>query len=233
MTDQPIEQPVPPEPKPVAPRSPQDQKMADRIADAREKILIVQADPELAERLSLRGFDAARLTAGLDLQAAAQTAFTNRQTAMGEKDAANAAFAAAHAQCRQDYTDFRTTSRKVFKKDAAAQAALGVTGRLAADAQQLVTPARASYNAALTAPACLSELALEGYPQPALQALLAGLDALQDANTRQDTARAAAMRATAVRGEADKALAEWRSRFNTAAAIATRDRPDLSAKLGL
>ena len=193
MTDQPLDQPAPPEPKPVVPRSPQDQRMADRISDAREKVLIVQADPELAERMSLRGFDAARLTAGLDLQAAAQTAFTNRQTAMGEEDAANVAFAAAHAKCRQDYTDFRTTSRKVFKKNAAAQATLGVTGRLTTDAQQLVTAARASYNAA----------------------------------------RAAAVRATALRDEADQALADWRSRFNTAAAIATRDRPDLSAKLGL
>jgi hypothetical protein len=233
MTDQPIDQTPPSEPKPKRPYSPQDQTMSDRIADAREKILIVQADPELAERLSLRGFDAARLTVGLDLQVAAQTAFTNRQTAMGEEDAANAAFAAAHAKCRQDYTDFRTTSRKVFKKDAAAQAALGVTGRLTTDAQQLVTNARASYHAALTSPAYLSELSLEGYPQTALQALLAGLDALQAANTRQETARAAAVRATAVRDKADKSLADWRSRFNTAAAIATRDRPDLAAKLGL
>jgi len=233
VTDQPLDQPAPPEPKPVVPRSPQDQRMADRISDAREKVLIVQADPELAERMSLRGFDAARLTAGLDLQAAAQTAFTNRQTAMGEEDAANVAFAAAHAKCRQDYTDFRTTSRKVFKKNAAAQATLGVTGRLTTDAQQLVTAARASYNAALAAPAYLSELALEGYPPTALQALIAGLDALQAANTRQETARAAAVRATALRDEADQALADWRSRFNTAAAIATRDRPDLSAKLGL
>ena len=233
MTDQLLDQPAPPEPKPVVPRSPQDQKMADRIADARETILIVQADPELAERLSLRGFDAARLTAGLDLQLAAQTAFTNRQTAMGEEDAANAAFAATRTKCRQDYTDFRTTSRKAFKKDPAAQTALGVTGRIPGDAQQLVTTARASYNAALTAPAYLSELALEGYPPAALEALIAGLDALQAANTRQETAHAAAVRATALRDDADQSLADWRSRFNTAAAVAARDRTALAAKLGL
>jgi hypothetical protein len=42
-----------------------------------------------------------------------------------------------------------------------------------------------------------------------------------------------AIRAAALRDEAGKSLADWRSRFNTTAAIATRDRPDLSAKLGL
>lgn len=66
-----------------------------------------------------------------------------------------------------------------------------------------------------------------------MQSLVSGLDALQAANTAQETAHATAVRATQLRDAADKTLAEWRSRFNTAATIATRERPDLAAKLGL
>lgn len=162
MTDQPSTPPAP-EPKPKAPRADQDQKIADRIADTREKILIVQADPELQALLTVRGFDPERLLQGLDLQDAAQTAFNNRQTAIGAENDANAAFAAANAKARQDNIDFRTTARKIFKKDPAAQATLGVTGHIAADAQKFVTDARASYAAALGNAAYLTELALDGY----------------------------------------------------------------------
>ena len=232
MTDQPSTPPAP-EPKPKAPRADQDQKIADRIADTREKILIVQADPELQALLTVRGFDPERLLQGLDLQDAAQTAFNNRQTAIGAENDANAAFAAANAKARQDNIDFRTTARKIFKKDPAAQATLGVTGHIAADAQKFVTDARASYAAALGNAAYLTELALDGYIQTAMQSLVSGLDALQAANTAQETAQATAVRATQLRDAADKTLAEWRSRFNTAATIATRERPDLAAKLGL
>lgn len=163
MTDQPVVQPTPPAPKPVIPRSPQDQKMADRIADAREKILIAQADRELTDRLATRGFTPDRLLQGLALQDEAQQTFNARQVAMGEEDTANANFAATLANCRRGFTDFRTTSRKIFKKNPAALAHLGVTGRVPVDAQKFVTAARASYAAAQTTPGYLAELSQDGY----------------------------------------------------------------------
>ena len=226
----PLVPPVPPAP----PRNDQDRKIADRISDTREKLLIAKSDPEILAPLTSRGYTGKRLDdEGFALQAEAQNAYNLRQTAMGVEDHANQTFAAAFAARRQSYVDFRTTGRRIFKKDPAAQAGLKLTGRISSDAQQFVTDARASYNAGLSTPAYLAELAREGYDQAALTRLLAELDALQDANTAQEAARAAATRATQQRDAADAALSDWMGRFRTAAGIALRDRPDLLRKLGL
>ncbi len=232
MSDQ---TPAPPS-TPSAPpsRNAQDRKIADRVSDTREKLLIAKSDSEIIALLTPRGYTTQRIDdEGLALQEAAQTTFNVRQTAMGAEDQANKTFAVAFAACKQAYVDFRTTARRIFKKDPAAQAGLKVTGRVSSDAQQLVTDARASYNAALSTPAYLIELARDGYDQAALTQLLAALDALQDANTAQETARAAATRATQQRDAADATLSDWMGRFRTAAGIALRDRPDLLRKLGL
>jgi hypothetical protein len=224
-----------PTPTPAAPkrgRSNQDQRIANRIAAARQMLTLAQSDSELAALLAGRGYDAARLAEGLALQNAAQIAFTGRQRAVADQTAATAALAAADAAARRAYNDFRITARAIFPAPAASQA-LGLAGAASDDLQKFLTAARASYDVALHTAAYLTELARFGYPQATLQAARSLLDDLAAADAAQEGAKATAMQATRLRDEAVAALDAWLRRFRTVAKIATRGRPDLAQKLGL
>ena len=215
--------------KPVRSYAAQDQRLADRITAARQIIETVRADAELTALLAGRGYDQAALAEGLVLQEAAQTAFAARQMAMAALQAANAALQVADAAARRAYTDFRATARAVFTAPAD-RTALGLAGIAPKDTQKFITQARASYAAAQAAP-YQAPLSTYGYPQTAIAAATAALDALAAADERQNAAAGAARQATADRDAAAKALTAWVSRFRQIAKVALRDRPALAQKL--
>jgi hypothetical protein len=227
-----MSEPTPTPSTPKRGRSNQDQAMADRIAAAQQMLALAQSDSELAALLAARGYDAGRLAAGMARQSAAQTAFTDRQSASAGQTQATAALTAAAAAARRAYNDFRATARVIFKEPAVSQA-LGLAGAAPDDLQKFITAARASYDVALTTPAYLTELARFGYGQASLEAARGLLDGLVIAETAQETAKAAAVQATRQRDEAVAALDAWLRQFRTVAKIATRGRPDLAQRLGL
>jgi hypothetical protein len=215
--------------KPIQPRAEQDQAIANAITAARQLVGTARTDAEIAGILSQRGYDEAALAQGLQLQEAAQAAFTARQTAMAAQKQATAALTGANTTARQTYADFRETARAVFTPSAD-RTALGLTGAVPKDTQKFVTLARASYTAARTEP-YRSTLATYGYSSETIAQAITTLDALIVADETQNAAIGAAKKATADRDAAYKALDAWTRQFKRIAKVALRTQPALARKL--
>jgi len=209
----------------------QDQALADEITAARQLIISVRDDPEIAPLVAVRGLDADKLAEGLGLQETTQITFNGRQEAMAGQVQATAALEEVDASAWQTYQDFRATGRAFFTNPAA-RLALSLSGNTPRDRQKFITHVSASYAAARLEP-YQATFAGAGYPLEALDAAQATLEALIAADQVQDAAIAAAKQATADRDAAGKVLRQWVRQLKTVAKIALRNRPDLADRLQL
>jgi hypothetical protein len=227
------DQPITPTPAPKTPssRADQDQEVANFITQTRQMIEIARDDHVIAPILAARGYNAAALAQGLALQQTAQSTFTARQTAMAAQQQAAAAAADALAAARATYTDFRETARSTFSNPDA-RTALKVTGKIPEDLQKFLTTARSSYAVAQSAP-YQATLATYGFPAATLASAVAALDALSEAYKAQETIGQDAVKATADRDAAVKALKQWAKQFKGIASVALRAQPTQAKKLGL
>ncbi len=207
----------------------QDEAISNFISQSRVTIETILGTPEILALLAPRGYDAAKLNAGLALQTAALNAFTVRQTAMGDESKSNQAVTDARILARNAYFDFREIVRAAHRGQSDRQA-LGVVGTIPPDTEKLLTQARASYSAAGKPPYSTALSGL-GYNPAGLTAALATLDVLHAARSLQETRRGVAVRATAVRNTAVKALREWMQTLKRVAKVALRARPDLQKQL--
>jgi hypothetical protein len=114
--------------------------------------------------LAARGYDAAKLAEGLNLQQAAHAAFTARQTALAGQKQAIAAADGAEATARHTFDDFRETARAVFTASAD-RTALGLVDKIRNDTQKFITEVRTSDTTAQTEP-YQATLATYGFPAP-------------------------------------------------------------------
>ncbi len=217
--------------KPVIIRAEQDQAIANAITAARQLIETARADAEIAAILAQRGYNEARLTEALQLQQAAQVAFTVRQKAIAAQKQATAALTGAAATARQTYADFRETSRAIFTP-AADRIALGLKGAVPDDNQKFVTLAHTSYINGREEP-YRSALATYGYSSETIAQAITTLDALIVADETQNAAIGAAKQATTDRDAAYKALDAWLKQFKRIAKVALRGKPGLVKKLAL
>lgn len=230
MTDNPNPTPAP---KPKGSRSAQDQALANRINEYRTRWTAASANAELMARLQPRGFDAAAFTEGIAKCDAAQVAFNARQTAIDAQKEAAVALNAADKAARAGYADFRKIAQGVFRENATAKAALCLPERQLQDQQKFLTDVTAAYNSALTHSTYLVALTKRGYDTAAINAELAKLQAVVQANADHAAAQKAATRATQTREAAAKALDDWWADLRPAAEVALKDRPDLLGLLGL
>ena len=100
------------------------------------------------------------------------------------------------------------------------------------DLQRFLTEAKSAYAAGRKDP-YTEGLTCRGYSPARLDAELAGLKLLGDISAGTKRAAAAALKATADRDKAPKALKTWGSEFRRIAERALRGRPDLLAALDL
>lgn len=221
---------TPPEDQKVRQRAEQDQKMANAISAASKWIETARDNAEIQALLAPRGYDVAVLEEALVTKyEPAQKAFEARQVAMGVLTSANSALAAAEAQERKDYADYREIARVSFPL-AADHVALGLNGKAPADTEKFLTTAIASYSAGKKAP-YTAKLTVRGYAPAAIEAELQGLKAVGNFAKAAKNAKGAAEKATITRNAAAKALKEWTAEFRKVAKRTLRGRPDLLAAL--
>lgn len=225
-------QPQPePAPKPPVERAEQDQEIANNITEAEQVINTAKTDPEIAPLVAARGYDAETLAEGAALRAAAQSAFNQRQQALGDQRDASNAMDQAEKASRELYADFRETARALYGAGAD-QTKLGLKGNVPADLQKFITTARASYTAGQAEPYA-AKLAKHGFKPETLAAALKGLDQLKDANETHRKASGDAIKATKTRDRAHDDLMAWMGRFKRIAKVALRRKPELRSKLKL
>lgn len=201
--------------KSKAGRAEQDQKIQNDITQFLQDIQAVRDDTELATALSELGFDDTALTEGEALSATAQSAYTQRQVAMGTEEAALQTVLQADETARRRFVHYRDVVRIAYPRDPAARKALGATGIVPKDRQKLVTLARAAYQSALQAPYAPS-LAKRGYNAAGLGAAEALLDSLDSATAALTAASRAAVEATTARNAAYRSLTDWGIPFRAA-----------------
>ncbi len=228
MTDTPPPT-TPIEPKPVQPHADQDQLMLDETVTIGQRLDLCLADADLGPLLTARGFNAARLQAGLALQVTTLDKFNLRTRAMAAADGAAEQVGAADTLARGRFQEVRDTCRALFKT-AADKRALLLDGRVPDDRQQFIglvlnmlkTVRLKSYS---------DQLVEFGVTGTQLDALEQAVDALKAAEMEYTQAYTAGLRATEERNAAYAALVDWHGTFAALAKVATKDRPDLEARL--
>ena len=224
--------PTPTEPtKTPVPRADQDQKIANDIAEAGRVIETVRAQAALAAAVAARGYDETKLTAGKELQGAAQAAFNARQAARAAQKEKTEALKSQIKAAKLTYTDFRETVRAVFSS-ASDRAALGLQDKVPLDLQKFVTTARASYTAARTE-LFLGALSAHGWKIEQITAAEEQLSVLNEAEVAQQEAIGAATTARAARDAAHRSLIEWVRRFRRIARLALREEEGLKRMVGV
>jgi hypothetical protein len=222
--------PLPPEPASKKPRkSPaaQDQETANTINTVRARLLSIQGNGEAVARLEPRGYGAAGLTEGLGRVDTAQAKFDVRQQAMSAEDSAAACFKTIESEARAGYKDFTTIAAKVLADAPAARNAIVIAARELRDQDKFRTNVEAAYQAALKDTAALAKLGKRGYDQAGVQAELAKLTAMSQANADYAAAQQAAKLALDEREAAYKALKAWWGEFYATAQVAFQGRSDL------
>ncbi len=209
----------------------QDQKIENDISSALTLIDGIAGNAEIAALLLKKGYDAPKLQEGRDLQSAAQTAFEARQSAMGLEETAVKVLEAADKAARDRYADFRGTARTSFT-GRADRTALNLNGNVEEDRDKFITQAQTSYSIAKNS-TYLAQMTTDGYDAPTLQAALAELVTLKNADNAQNMASGTASQATTQRDNAYKALMVYIRRLKGMARVALKKRPDLAGQLGL
>ena len=217
---------------PRPPRRPaqQSRSVAETITRADELLTLIATDAELSDLLAAFGYDARSLEQGRALQTAAHQAYQARQQAIAAKQLADGNALLVANTVRRAFTDYRQVARTLLKTPSE-RTALGLKGALPYDLQEMIQLARTAYQAALSDAAALEVLTSSGYSAAKLQAALAGLDDAIAANNAQAAARTTAIYTTRQRREAFDALETWLVQFRAVARIATRERPDLAARI--
>ncbi len=232
MTDSPLPQPS--EPAPKAPRkSPaaQDQETANTINVLRSRLQAISGNDDAATRLELRGYGLPGLQEGLGSVTTAQSKFDLRQQAMGAEDTAAADFKSAEAAARDGYKAFSGIATKALADLPAARATIVIAARELKDQDKFLTNVEAAYKAALADSAALTKLTKRGYDTAGVQAELAKLKTMSQANSDFVAAQQAAKLALTEREAAYKALKVWWGEFYATAQVCLKDRPDLLSLL--
>ncbi len=216
-----------PEPKTRRPRGQQDQEIANRLSDRLPRLMAAQANAELVQLMTPRGFDAAGLAEGVTAGNDAQVAFNARAAAIDAANTASRLRKAAEAAARTGYAGFRKIAGSVFKTNPAAKAAVTFTDRQLADQQKFLTDVEGVYNTVLARTTYLAALGKRGYDQAGMQAERAKLAAMVQTAADHEAAKQAASRALALRTTAVQAFDDWWAELLAVADVALKDRPDL------
>ena len=202
-------------PKPKATRADQDQRIQNDITQYVQDIQAVRDDTALAAALSELGFDSAALDEGDTHAVSAQSAYTQRQIAMGAEEASLKIATDADETARRRFVHYRDVVRIAYPRDPASRKALGATGSVPKDRQKLVTMARAAYQSAGQAPYAAA-LAKRGYNAASLGAAELLRDSLDSATAALTAASRAAVEATTARNDAYRTLTDWGTPFRAA-----------------
>jgi len=232
------------------------------IADQLERARLIldgaaEGGPEMTARLTAVGYDAAALSAWRTLYEASGGARTTAFAERGDQKGSTATVNALRQKVEGQYKTLAQIATTVFKDDPDATKTLGLGEGQKAQPRKPATPdpnggsakpstprlseaqaaffdrARILYTNAQHDPGIASELAKVGYPATRLAAEQADLQALEDADIKQESDKAEAKGSTAAQKAALPDLNAWVSRFTGIVVPALKDRPDLLAKMGL
>lgn len=220
-------------PDPAPPRARNNTRQIERVSRNRQLVQNVLADPEALDLATRRGRTEAVLTAGLPLADAYLTEFGERDAATGARTGARQSLKAAEAAAFAAYNDLRSTLRTEYAGQPHHLETLGVADDdPPRDRDAFLGAARATLAAARQEPYATA-LAGVGYPERALDAVAAAIDALQSAASGKTSATGAHGGSTAERNAAYRAFMDWMTPTRRWLALAYKGHPHVARRVGL
>lgn len=188
--------------------------------------------PDIATKLAGIGYTAAEIAQKLQDIETLEALNENQKKEYGEQYAATDNLENTIASLTSTYMSHLTFARVVFKKDAGAQTALGLTGDRKRTFSGLKAQALLLYNGVLKSAAYKAALATRGITEAQLLAQQAGFNSLDDLKADQKKETGEAQTATKLRDAAYDVFEDWMSDFKTLAIEALSDSPQLREQLG-
>ncbi len=219
---------------PALHRTVEDQAIENYIRDAERFLETARTNPDVAERLSVFGFDDEELSFGMGLQDTAWKAFLAAHgEAPSERGGDAEALTGRVLEAREEFMDFRLVARAAFQ-NLSDRVNLRVVGDPPDDLQRFVTAAYAGYDAAAEEPYA-AKLAKRGFPAAKLDALRRELDVLATMKAADEIADINEEDApdTGERDAAYRELKEYMKEIKGVSRAAFRKNPHALEKLGL
>jgi hypothetical protein len=193
----------------------------------------VLADTEILELLDGIGYDQVAIEAGKALQQNAMDLHLKQKAEYGEQTGATQELYEKWDEAKETYNRHLKIAKVLFRNNEEAKRSLILTGARKVSLTGWLVQALAFYNNAIANADFQTELAKRKITLEKLQAGLALVQGVEAAKTTQESEKAEAQDATAVRNAAIDELNDWMTDFLEFAKIALDGRPQLQEKLGI
>ncbi|HEX9952274.1 MAG TPA: hypothetical protein VGB53_10935 [Rubricoccaceae bacterium] len=220
--------PTPPRPA----RGPNNRRQIETVTRNRQIVQNVLKDPEALALAAARGQDEAALTAGLPLADAYLTEYGERDAATGAQSGARGGLKATDRAAREAYNDLRSTLRTRYP-GAPEREALGVARESAAGDRDAFLGEARSTLAAVRQDPYATAVAKVGYPDKALDAVAAAIDALEQAASGTTSATGTHGGSTDERDAAYRAFMDWMTPTRKWLTLAFKSKPAIARSVGL
>ena len=189
--------------------------------------------PAIAPLLAARSITVADLKARLADVEQVRRLNQAQQLAYGEQFEATQQFEKARKRAAEDYGDARKLAKVAFRKDMAAQTALGLNVRKARTQSGFISQGKLFYENALTNAGYTTALAAKGVTLADLQAGKLAFENLPAMGAAQKKKMGDAQHATKARNRAFAVLEEWMADFYATVRVALRKHGQLMEQLGM
>ena len=206
--------------------------VADLLHDA-GKVTTSARDADLLARLDPAGYGEDELTVLDALIAGVRDEQEERETHYGDQFNATQNVDKDWQEFDRTYMRHVGIARAVFRKEHETLARLGLNGLRRRDKAGCYDQAIKLYQNTLSDPALVVRLAVRGLDTAALEAGLAALEAIAEADHEQPPHLGLARQPTDDRSKAERDLADWLTRFRDVAREVFYDKPDWLERLGI
>lgn len=204
----------------------------ERLLEAQVAIDNSLSNPVILDAVTLFGYDQARLQAARALYDETMALVVAQKLEYGEQYEATATVDTAWKAADLAYKKALKISRVVFKDNAKAQAALGLSGSRKLSLSGWLQQATTFYTNLLNSPDFIAVMATYSYDQTKLEAESTLVQAVAIAKAAQDKERGEAQEATKLRDAKLDELDQWLSDYKAIAHVALDESPQQLEQLG-
>ena len=214
-------------------RGPNNSRQIETVSRNVKLIENVRDDAEAAALVAGRGYDADALAEGLTRGGAYLGRYGARNTATGDRTHARDALRALDDAAREMVGELRATLRLLYRGQREHLERLGVAEeRLAEDRDEFLGESRATLAAVREDPYAAA-VATKGYPETALDAVEAAVDALSEAAGDRTSAEGSHTGSTTERDASYQEFMAWMTPARGFFKLALKKHPEGAARVGL
>lgn len=207
--------------------------IAEQLKTADVRINNSISNEDVKVEVTKMGYGLEKLTEGKELLENAKLAVRDAVSLEGEAKNATENESKRRKEAEDAYQDFAKVCRARFQKDQSKLDMLGLTGKQPQSTAEFIKAGYTLFGNAIDIQEILIVVSENGYTAEKLAADKAKIEAYENANKEQVSAKGASETATFEQNKALKKLNEWVSEYTKIAKVALRNNPKLLDKLGI